>query len=168
MSLCSKSLALGGSVSLVAERLRAGWSMEEATTIPPRRQPHSLKSKWEAAGTTISYPAAWQRIRAGWSEKEAFTTPPQRSICRERRHSVRDYVMKMKSVPCLDCGRLYPECGFTVMEFDHIPERGRKLFNIGAKVRKKVTLEEMIAEIAKCEVVCANCHRVRTAKRKLK
>lgn len=66
----------------------------------------------------------------------------------------------LKNVPCQDCGgRFPPEC----MDFDHV--RGEKLFGIGANV-SKVPLAKLMAEIEKCELVCANCHRIRTKRRR--
>ena len=60
---------------------------------------------------------------------------------------------------CADCGyKDHP----AALEFDHLPGT-KKLFNIGQG--RGHTLEAVRAEIAKCEVVCANCHRVRTARR---
>lgn len=67
-------------------------------------------------------------------------------------------VIRAKSVPCADCGRVYP---FYVMEFDHV--RGEKAFNIGGA---KVSRKRLLDEIAKCDVVCSNCHRERTWKNK--
>ena len=59
--------------------------------------------------------------------------------------------------PCADCGETDP----VVLEFDHLRD---KLFDIGSKLITK-TWPAVLAEIAKCEVVCANCHRRRTARR---
>ena len=64
-------------------------------------------------------------------------------------------IREAKSVPCLDCGGSFPHY---VMDFDHV--RGEKLFDIGqGRSRSERVLR---AEMAKCEVVCANCHRERT------
>ncbi len=49
------------------------------------------------------------------------------------------------------------------MDFDHV--RGRKLMNIGRAVGGNVSITKILAEIAKCEVVCAVCHRIRTVQR---
>jgi hypothetical protein len=68
-----------------------------------------------------------------------------------------------KSKPCIDCNEPYPTY---VMDFDHV--RGVKLFEIGHAVSKGVSVPTLLAEIAKCEVVCANCHRQRTHDRKKK
>ena len=51
------------------------------------------------------------------------------------------------------------------MDFDHV--RGTKV-TILAKLRSgRASLSKIEAEIAKCEVVCANCHRIRTYLRRL-
>ena len=70
-----------------------------------------------------------------------------------------DLIRKIKDVPCSDCGREYHYCQ---MDFDHI--KGDKEFNI-ASHGKAVSLEKLRNEIDKCELVCANCHRMRTLKR---
>jgi hypothetical protein len=68
----------------------------------------------------------------------------------------------VKDSPCIDCGSSYPpEC----MDFDHV--RGVKKFNIGWSIHHQ-PFKEILEEIEKCELVCANCHRIRTRKRKLK
>lgn len=64
-------------------------------------------------------------------------------------------IVQAKSRPCKDCGGLFPPC---VMDFDHV--RGKKLFDVGnGRSRSEAAIAE---EIAKCEVICANCHRLRT------
>jgi len=76
---------------------------------------------------------------------------------RSRAHTAR--LAALKDVPCMDCGgRFPPEC----MDFDHV--RGEKEFAVGtATLRSR---EDVDAEIAKCDVICANCHRTRTKKRR--
>ena len=61
-----------------------------------------------------------------------------------------------KSRPCADCGLIYPSY---VMDFDHV--RGRKL-GTNAHMKTYVPPAALAAEIAKCDVVCANCHRIRS------
>lgn len=68
----------------------------------------------------------------------------------------RDIVLAAKSKPCADCGNTYP---FYVMQFDHLPEF-EKAFNVSKYYQK--TVQEIQQEIAKCEVVCSNCHAIRT------
>jgi hypothetical protein len=59
--------------------------------------------------------------------------------------------------PCRDCGETDP----LVLEFDHLRD---KRFNIGSALPYR-NWTTILAEIEKCEVVCANCHRRRTALR---
>jgi hypothetical protein len=59
--------------------------------------------------------------------------------------------------PCVDCGETDP----TVLEFDHLRD---KTFDIGIGLHYK-NWDLVLAEIAKCEVRCANCHRRQTALR---
>ena len=55
-------------------------------------------------------------------------------------------------------------CGYNsntvALDFDHI-DPNTKLFNIG-RSRAKVSLEALWKEVAKCQVLCANCHRIKT------
>lgn len=67
-------------------------------------------------------------------------------------------IREAKSKPCTDCGVQYPTW---VMQFDHVPERGRKLFGLS----NARCIEKVPEEIAKCDVVCANCHAERTHQR---
>ena len=59
--------------------------------------------------------------------------------------------------PCTDCGETDP----IVLEFDHLAD---KSFSISRGVRDR-NWESVLREMAKCDVVCANCHRRRTARR---
>lgn len=59
---------------------------------------------------------------------------------------------------CVDCG----ESDMIVLEFDHRETRD-KLFTINEAVRSGVSWERILAEIDKCDIRCANCHRRRTA-----
>ncbi len=59
---------------------------------------------------------------------------------------------------CADCDEADP----LVLEFDHLRD---KSFNIGASLTTR-PWQVILDEIAKCEVVCANCHRRRTARRR--
>lgn len=61
--------------------------------------------------------------------------------------------------PCVDCG----EKDILVLEFDHI-NRKDKDFDVGSVNRNGYPLKRLIAEISKCEVRCANCHRKKTVK----
>lgn len=68
-------------------------------------------------------------------------------------------VAALKGLPCMDCGGTFPsEC----MDFDHRPGEA-KLFTISEQITK--SMAALRAEIAKCDLVCSNCHRIRTRQR---
>jgi hypothetical protein len=63
-----------------------------------------------------------------------------------------------KTNPCVDCGERDP----VVLEFDHLRD---KSFDIGSGLHNR-RWQSVLDEIEKCEVVCANCHSRRTARRR--
>jgi len=74
----------------------------------------------------------------------------------------RDEVYEYKqNTPCADCNQNFPHY---VMDFDHV--RGEKKFNISSAISRRINKKTIWEEIAKCDVVCANCHRERTYKGK--
>ncbi len=77
-----------------------------------------------------------------------------------RRQEAKDYIIERKKCPCVDCGESYPSY---VMDFDHV--RGRKIANI-ASGRFHSSMKGLKREMAKCDVVCANCHREREHQRR--
>lgn len=60
--------------------------------------------------------------------------------------------------PCADCN----EADIVVLEFDHLRD---KEFNVCKGIKAGYSLQRIKNEIEKCEVVCANCHKRRTAQR---
>jgi len=78
------------------------------------------------------------------------------------KRKVREYIDTFKDVPCADCGKNFHRYA---MDFDHV--RGEKMFNISEICcTRMVSREKLNEEIRKCDVVCANCHRVRTFNRR--
>src|SRR5712691_881632 len=79
---------------------------------------------------------------------------------RSFQHRRAEWLRELKTDrPCADCGRVYPP---EVMHWDHLPGT-EKLGDLSAfKPRSKKAIAE---ELAKCELVCANCHAIRTVER---
>jgi hypothetical protein len=118
----------------------------------------------------------WQRIA---NKTNAACHPDRRhyakglcSICYKRtiyntnqRHNdylaSRRFIDYLKEAPCMDCGDSFPtEC----MDFDHRPDE-QKSFSISSGIMYKYNREAILKEVAKCDLVCANCHRIRTKAR---
>lgn len=82
-------------------------------------------------------------------------------VAKETRYKIAKLVEKIKtSNPCLDCGRKFHHCA---MDFDH-REGEEKNADISVLVRRRGILK-VLAEIKKCDLVCAVCHRIRGYKR---
>lgn len=77
---------------------------------------------------------------------------------RKRREKLREAVRVIKDAPCLDCGGHFHH---SAMDFDHRPDE-IKTWDINRLVTRNASIVAVMAEIAKCDLVCANCHRVRT------
>ena len=75
-----------------------------------------------------------------------------------RRNAIREIIGRAKDRPCADCGRRYPRF---VMDFDH-RDTATKRYNIGRDALSRLNVQQLLSEVAKCDVVCANCHRMRT------
>lgn len=81
----------------------------------------------------------------------------RRNKSKEYRQRWRDLLDHFKSGPCSDCGRKFPS---VCMDFDH-RDPSTKTYAIGDMnySMRKAFLEE----VKKCDLVCSNCHRIRTA-----
>jgi hypothetical protein len=74
----------------------------------------------------------------------------------ERRKKIVEWYREhKKTLQCEDCG--YDD--FRSLEFHH--HNGRKEFNVGDMARRGFSIKRIEKEIAKCQVLCANCHRIR-------
>lgn len=104
-----------------------------------------------------AYRKRWKRLNP--EKMRAYRLKNPRS-CLERRREFKAVIDLIKASPCQDCGNRYPS---RVMEFDH-RNPAEKTLNISRLVGKLVTRANrvrIIKEIEKCDLVCANCHRIR-------
>lgn len=80
-----------------------------------------------------------------------------RDLQKKRRELRKQIIREARDKPCIDCGVRLPP---TVMDLDHV--RGEKLFQVcGNRANRYVSLDQLKDEIAKCDVRCPNCHRMR-------
>ena len=66
----------------------------------------------------------------------------------------------LKMHPCMDCHNEFPPI---CMDWDHV---GEKKFEISVAVNQRTPKEEILTELKNCELVCSNCHRIRTQDRR--
>lgn len=77
------------------------------------------------------------------------------------RHAKLEFLTEFKlKNGCADCG--YRKSA-EALDFDHLPGTTKRFCVSQVNGR---SWKQIMSEIAKCEVVCANCHRIRTAQRR--
>lgn len=95
------------------------------------------------------------RDRKPYQQKNMRKYVKNNQTLRRKRHKMVDAI---KDVPCADCGMKYPSI---VMEFDH-RDRTTKVESISRMLSRAFAWEKVLEEVAKCDIVCSNCHRLRT------
>ena len=73
---------------------------------------------------------------------------------------------KLEIGACVDCQIPVSGDYFSVFEFDHLPQFEKIACIYDMRMNAKYTIADIDAEIAKCELVCASCHKIRTDKRR--
>jgi hypothetical protein len=100
-----------------------------------------------------------KRVNKPTSRCDACRKEAQRGYYKKARPHIKAWIYDyLSNNPCVDCGEADP----LRLEFDH---RSDKHFNIGKSfIGKAKNIDIVQSEIAKCDVRCANCHRVKTHK----
>jgi hypothetical protein len=109
-------------------------------------------------GTRLRFCSPCMRpYRRAWYARHKKEQIARTTVTRQSRVAAnREWIRQLKSVPCKDCGGNFH---WVAMDFDHL---GDKEFDVGCMVGLGYGRKKILAEIAKCEVVCSNCHRLRT------
>lgn len=108
-----------------------------------------------------SYCASCRRAYDRWHYQER-SRPKRLARKRISRAAAREWLDSLKAdVPCADCKGVFPAF---VMHFDHLPGYD-KVGPVSALARER-TREVTLEELTKCELVCANCHAIRTTERR--
>lgn len=153
------TLAQGTSNAVDCESMRSPQETKQAAAA--RYQRNRLNAEWMAKR---------KEYKIKWEASHTSSVWEPRRLAGQRTYANRKHVIKARSAaryrankglvkqylgshPCVDCG--YSDV--RALEFDHT--QGCKSFTIG----KRITLQwdKLLAEISKCEVRCANCHRIR-------
>jgi len=84
-----------------------------------------------------------------------ITTKRKNIVIKKNLKIIVDY---LKNHPCVDCGN----DNIIVLDFDHV--RGKKINSVITMIYRGFCSRKIIIEIEKCDIRCANCHRIKTAK----
>lgn len=126
--------------------------MNETTEIIHGRSYSYIKLKCRCEECTAANTAKGRE----WRENNLDKT---REVKNKSYRKKIDYLNQFKrEAGCIDCG--YNE-NAVALDFDHI--KGEKEFSLARA--GNYGWKKVLAEIEKCEVVCANCHRIRTQER---
>ncbi len=108
-----------------------------------------------------TYASLMERRRRSTPKEWAPGTSHRIEGQRARWHANAAMLNQIRDVPCADCGRRFPPC---VMQFDH-----RDAMTKANEVTRMLMRgrSAILAEVAKCDIVCTNCHRVRTYERRM-
>ncbi len=101
----------------------------------------------------------WQKAKGSYMSLCKSCRAELARISRANDENKRKLYTYLSSHPCVDCGQTDIRC----LEFDHV--RGNKTTTISDLIQRAAPWSAIEAEIAKCEVRCANCHRLKTLER---
>lgn len=101
----------------------------------------------------------------GFKRPSVLRSGPRAATRRERsrlrRKQQMDLLIRLRRLPCAECGGRFPVCA---MEFDH-----REIWSkvgLVSQMAGRVGIGTLLEEIAKCDIVCTNCHRDRSFRRR--
>lgn len=128
---------------------------------PEFRAAYNAKKRVERAGLTPEEKR--RRIAAQLRTPEQRARHSQWQSRKAKRR--REWIDSLKQGrPCLDCGKQFPPY---VMDFDHRPgtNKAHAVMSCISMLATRARPEVVLDEIAKCDLVCSNCHRERTQQR---
>jgi hypothetical protein len=105
------------------------------------------------------------RVRTAQSSRRRpvpFVKSPNLERKRAAWRAQAELLDRLRDVPCVDCRQRFAPCA---MDFDH-RDPDMKRYTVSRMIGRAGT-ERILAEVAKCDIVCANCHRFRTFDRRM-
>jgi hypothetical protein len=117
------------------------------------------RNKWKKDGLQHYCRDCHRRsvVQSQRTHRDAFLRRQRRYNDRKRNEIRRNIFDYLRAHPCVDCG----ESDVLVLDFDH---RRDKEHAISQLVCSNKSWGEILREIEKCEIRCANCHRRKTAR----
>jgi len=96
----------------------------------------------------------FREYNKGWYQRHRERILERR---KKRHQEIIEWFRRYKStLSCIDCGENHPAC----LHFHHRKDEDKK-FTIASVVSRANSLRQIINEIKKCDVLCANCHAIR-------
>lgn len=134
--------------------------MKRCATCGEVKKETDFNWRWKRLG--IRHPTCREchkGYRKNWYEKNKDThlknvKRRKKKVIQTAKEYVWDY---LSNHPCVECGQDNP----VVLEFDHLEDKSK---SISLLVGQGYSIKTIKKEIAKCQVLCANCHRKKTAK----
>ncbi len=128
-----------------------------------QEKPVDAFGKWSKSPDGLYYRC--KQCRSEYDKAHYASSPARRALVRQadKKNVERNRVLLRElkeNSRCTDCGNDNP----IVLEFDHLRD---KQYNVANMIDNGRSWASIQSEIEKCEVVCANCHRVRTYNRRM-
>ena len=123
-----------------------GYIFQRYLPYRPLRRDGTFVEQW-IAPNVLAKTKALRRTKRGQRESD------KKLMQRRRRFS--DAVKS--ATGCMVCGFNEHPCA---LDYDHRDEK-TKLFNIGTNIACR-SWDSVVAEILKCDILCANCHRLKS------
>lgn len=127
------------------------------------REATKARAKAYDAKLKVENPEEYHRRKREYAARHRAKYPElvaarQLEYNKKARAKAQAFVNSLKEgKPCVDCGGFFPP---VAMDFDHV--NGDKLKAVALMAVQSYSEKKIIAEVAKCELVCSNCHRART------
>lgn len=131
------------------------WYYEHKNDPDFQRRRDAYNLKWRAENRE-AYLAMRKRSRLKRDAdpaRQEENRRKERELWRIRTDKLIALANEAKSGGCIECGQMNVEC----LDFHH-RDPLTKSFDIGKAIQRSVKVEVLLAEIAKCDVICANCH----------
>jgi len=148
---------------LLLQSIPTGEETETLHVVDGQTRP-SVWSK-DVCGVSLHPPSVMSRPRiigerfpCGKLKHNQMPLEYMRAYSKKLRSQNQAWLQGLKTGPCRDCRQTFPP---TCMDFDHLSNKRFNIGNMKTRSRKQIR-----AEIAKCELVCSNCHRLRTETRR--
>jgi hypothetical protein len=136
-------------------------------TTPGELNLHQLKLE---IPKTILLCAFCHRLETARENKENYAMTSSAISSRKIRGRVRAETSdkeKLKRLCCIDCNRKTTPDTLYGFDFDHLPEHVKiECISHMVSSTELYTYEDIVSEMAKCELRCANCHIIKTAERR--